>query len=247
MADYLLNPKAGDHYANSYVTRVEASQYFDRHYTGISYWSNLNATQQEQVLIQGAHDLELLNYKDKKYYPTQFLSFPRHTNKIRTGTASMVASATAFTVRGLNLYSSTYNAIPENYFKYGTVVMDNGLNRGQSRYISSSNASIDGKFGEIVVSSPFNQMVAASDTYIVFDPIPPQVKWAQCEQALAIAENRYYNYGDYNYSGIGYVRTGDLGMSFKNPDSTIPGRKICLKARRLLGRFTRKTMKYGRA
>jgi len=246
MADYLINPKAGDHYANSYVTRVEASQYFDKHYSSISYWSNLNATQQEQVLIQGAHDLELLNYKDKKYYPTQFLSFPRHTNTTRAGTAS-VNTATTDTIRGLNLYSSTHNAIPENYFKYGTVRIDNGMNRGQSRYISSSTASIEGRYGEIVVSSPFNHTVAASDNYIIFDPIPQQVKWAQCEQAIAIAENRYYNYGDYNYSGIGYVRTGDLGMSFKNPDSTIPGRKICLKARRLLGRFTRKTLRYGRA
>jgi hypothetical protein len=246
MADYFLNPKAGDHYANSYVSRVEASQYFDRHYTGVSNWSGLNATQQEQVLIQGAHDLELLNYKGKKYYTTQFLSFPRDYNKTRAGTAS-INTATKMTLRGLNLYSSTHNDIPENYFKYGTVRIDNGMNRGQSRYISTSTASIEGRYGEIVVSSPFNQNVAASDTYIVFDPIPPEVKWAQCEQALTIAENRYYLYGDYSYSGIGYVRTGDLGMSFKNPDSTIPGRKICIKARRLLGRHTRKVLRYGRA
>jgi hypothetical protein len=246
MPDYFLNPKAGDMYGNSYVTRVEASQYFDKHYTGVSNWSGLNATQQEQVLVQAAHDLELLNYKGGKYYDVQFLAFPRGYNAITTGVAS-INTATKMTLRGLNLKSSTHNAIPENYFKYGTVRIDAGLNRGQSRYIGSSTASIEGGYGEIVVSSPFTHNVVASDHYVIFNPIPKEVKWAQCEQAIYIAENRYYGYGDYNYSGIGYVRTGDLGMSFKNPDGSIVGKKICLKSRKLLGRHLRKTLRYGRA
>lgn len=247
MADYFLNPKAGDYYANSYCSRVEASQYFDQHYSNISNWTNLNSTQQEQCLAQAAHDMELLNYKGRKFYDTQFLSFPRNYNQTTAGTASLTTTATKLTLRGLNLFSSTHNKIPENYYKYGTVIMDAGLNRGQSRYISSSTASIVGKYGEIVVSSPFTHDIVASDHYLILNPIPQEVKWAQFEQALNIAENRFYHYGDYNYSGIGYVRTGDLGMSFKNPDGTIPGRKLCIKSRRLLGRHVRKTIRYGRA
>jgi hypothetical protein len=241
-----LNPKAGDRFTNSYVSRVEASQYYDRYYSGVSDWTNLTATQQEQCLVQAAYDMELLNYKGRKYYVTQGLSFPRNDQLTYKGNAS-INTATKYTLRGLNLFSSTHNKIPENLFQYGTVRVDAGLNRGQSRYISSSTASIEGKYGEVVVSSPFTHNVVASDHYVVVTPMPNEVKWAQIEQAKYIANNRYYEYGDYNFSGIGYVRTGDLGMSFKNPDSTIPGQKLCLKARKLLGRYTRKALRYGRA
>lgn len=247
MPDYFCNPKQGDRYQNSYVSRVEASEFFNRYYTGVSNWSNLNATQQEQCLIQAAYDIELLNYKGSKYYEDQGLAFPRNYNKTVTGNASLTTTATKYTLRGLNLFSSSHNDIPENHFKYGTVRFDRGLNRGQSRYISSSTASITGGYGEVVTSSPTTHNIVASDHYIVFEPLPPEVKRAQCEQALYIAENRFYMYGDYNFSGIGYVRTGDLGMSFKNPDGTITGRKLSLKARRLLGRHVRKTIRYGRA
>jgi hypothetical protein len=246
MPDYFLNPKQGDRYQNSYVSRVEASEFFNRYYTGVSNWSNLNATQQEQCLVQAAYDIELLNYKGSKYYPDQALAFPRNYNEVTTGNAS-VNTATKYTLRGLNLFSSTHMDIAENHFKYGTVRFDRGQNRGVSRYISSSTASIAGGYGEVVTSSPTTHNIVASDHYIVFKPIHEEVKRAQCEQALYIAENRFYMYGDYNFSGIGYVRTGDLGMSFKNPDGTIVGRKLSIKARKLLGRHARKTIKVGRA
>jgi len=246
MAEYFVNPKAGDRYANSYVSRLEASQFYDRYYSNVTDWSNMNATQQCQCLVQAAWDLEMLNYKGRKYYTTQALAFPRHDQETYEGHAS-INTATKYTLRGLNLFSSTHNEIPENFFKYGTVRIDQGLNRGQSRYISSSTASIEGRYGEVVVSSPFTHNVVASDHYIVVTPVPQEVKMAQIEQAKYIANNRYYEYGDYNFTGIGYVRTGDLGMSFKNPDSTVPGNKVCMKARKLLGRYTRKVLRYGRA
>lgn len=246
MAEIYINAKLGDSEANSYVTRNEASEYYARSYTDTANWTNLTATQREQTLIQAAHDIEMLNYKGKKFYEVQALSFPRDYNDAWEGTASP-ATASRLVVRAKNLYSGTYNEMPNNHFKYGTIHIREGQNRGSSRRIASSLATETGRYGELYVASPFPSNVAASDNFIAFEPIQNEVKWAQCEQALYIAANRFYGYGDYAYSGIGYVRTGDLGMSFKDSQGTITGRKVSLKARKLLGRHIRKTIKYGRA
>lgn len=246
MADIYLNPKLGHVAANSYVTRNEASQYFAERYTDQSTWTNLTATQREQCLIQAALDMEIYNYKGSKYYPYQRLSFPRNYHRTWDGTASPTSTATKLTIHAKNLYSGTYNDMPNNYWDGGTVHITHGLNRGQSRFVASYTASIVGKYGEIVVSSPFTHNVAASDVFILFEP-DDGVKWAQCEQALYIATNRNYQYGELQYMGIGYVRTGDLGMSFKDTDGTVGGKKVCMKARKLLGRHLRKVLRYGRA
>ena len=242
-----LNAKMGEVDSNSYVNLEEATSYIKNMYGHSSNWDNLTFEGKKRVLIQAANDLELLNYKGRPYYVAQSLSFPRNYHETHSGAAS-VNTATSDTVRGLNLYSSTYNVIPDNFYKYGTVHMTGkGPNFKSSRYIQTSTASKSGGYGEVVVSSPFSNNVVASDSYLIFLPLDKNVKDAQCEQAIYIADNRYREYSEYNYAGIGYVRTGDLGMSFKNPDNTIPGRKIALKARKLLGRHARKTMRYGRA
>ena len=246
MADIYLNPKAGHIEQNSYVSRNEASQYFAQNYSDISNWTNLTATQREQVLIQAAYDMEVYNYKGRQYYDEQNLAFPRHYVYAWSGIASPM-TATKMTIRAKNLYSGTYNDMPNNYWTYGTVHIISGDNRGQSRYIASYTASIEGKYGEILLSSPLPHNVAASDTFTLIYG-DGDIKRAQCEQALYIASNKFYQYSDYSYAGVGYVRTGDLGMSFKKDQGSVSGgTKISLKTRKLLGRHMRKTLKYGRA
>jgi hypothetical protein len=112
--------------------------------------------------------------------------------------------------------------------------------------VSSSTASEAGLFGEIIVSSPFDNNVVASDQYLVFDPMYQEVKDAQCEQAMHIIENRLYLYADYKDVDISAVRTGDLEVEFSAGKGDKP-HKISLKARKLLGRHVRKTISYGRA
>lgn len=246
MPDIYLNPKQGHIEQNSYVSRNEASQYFARNYSNISDWTNLTATQREQVLIQAAYDMEVYNYKGRPYYEDQNLAFPRHYVTTWSGVASPTSTATKCTIRAKNLYSGTYNDMPNNYWTYGTLHIIRGNNRGQSRYVASYTASIVGKYGEIVLSSALPHNVSASDTFILMLG-DDDVKRAQCEQALYIASNKFYQYSEYAYSGIGYVRTGDLGMSFKDGSGTVGGQKVSLKSRKLLGRHMRKTLKYGRA
>lgn len=240
------NPKLGDSNANTYVTLREANEYIKNSFYHPDQWDNLTLEGRKRVLIQAAKDIDSFNYRDKPYYDSQALAFPRSDHETYSGTAS-INTATTGTLRGTNLYSSTYNKVPDNYFKNGTVHIKEGNNSRQVRMISSSVASEAGGYGDVVVSSPFSSNVVASDQYLVFKPIYQEVKDAQCEQAMHIIAKEFYKYADYTHAGIGYIRTGDLGISFKDPPKGVPDSKICVKSRRLLGRFMRKTLTMGRA
>jgi hypothetical protein len=258
VGDVIYNPKLGDSGANTYVTLREANEYIKNNFYHPDQWDNLtifyhpdqwdNLTMEgrKRVLIQAAKDIDTFNYRDKPFYDSQDLAFPRSDHETHTGLAS-ANTATTGTLRGLNLYSATYNDIPDDYFKNGTVHIRAGNNFRQVRHISSSVASKAGGYGEITLSSPFDSNVVASDQYVIFKPMHQEVKDAQCEQAIYIIAEEFYKYADYTHAGVGYIRTGDLGVSFKDPTMGVPTTKVCVKARRLLGRFMRKSLKIGRA
>jgi len=246
IGDVQFNAKLGDSTANSYVNLEEATKYIKSSFYHPDQWDNLTFEGRKRVLIQAAKDIDALNYKGSPYFTSQRLAFPRADHEIYEGTAS-INTATKCTLRGTNLYSSAYNEIPNDYFKYGTVHIDRGNNFRQTRYISSSTASKAGGYGEVTVSSPFSSNVVASDHFIIFKPLYQEIKDAQCEQAMFIIANEFYKYADYTHAGIGYIRTGDLGISFKNPSKSLPGYKVCFKSRRLLGRYLRKSIQFGRA
>lgn len=244
--DVAFNPKLGDIGANTYVNLREANEYIRSNFYHPDQWDNLTFEGRKRVLVQATKDIDTMNFKNKPYYASQRLAFPRANHETYEGTAS-INVATSLVLRGTNLKSSAYNEIPDDYFKYGTIHIDRGDHFRQIRYISSSTASKAGGYGEVTVSSPFSSSVVASDHYVIFKPLYQEIKDAQCEQAMHIIANEFYKYADYVHAGIGYVRTGDLGISFKDADKSVPGNKISFKARRLLGRHLRKTIKYGRA
>lgn len=246
VGDVIYNPKLGDSGANTYVTLREANEYIKNNFYHPDQWDNLTMEGRRRVLIQATKDIDTFNYRDKPFYDSQALAFPRSDHETHTGTAS-VNTATTGKLRGLNLYSSTYNDLPDDYFKSGTVHIRAGNNFRQVRHISSSTASKTGGYGEVTLSSPFASNVVASDQYVIFKPMHQEVKDAQCEQAIYIIAEEFYKYADYAHAGIGYLRTGDLGVSFKDPSQGMPTSKVCIKARRLLGRFMRKTISIGRA
>lgn len=245
IGDVSFNTKLGDSSANTYVTLREANEYIKSSFYHPDQWDNLTLEGRRRVLIQATKDIDTFNYRDKPYYDSQSLAFPRSDHETHAGTAS-INTATTGKLRALNLYSSTYNDIPDDYFKNGTVHIKAGNNFRQVRHISSSVASKDGGYGELTLSSPFSSNVVASDQFVVFKPIYQEIRDAQCEQAIYIIAEEFYKYADYVHAGIGYIRTGDFGVSLKDPSRGVPTSKVCVKARRLLGRFMRKSIKIGR-
>jgi hypothetical protein len=240
-----LNTNLGDINQNSYVSLREANEYIKSNFYHPDQWDNLTFEGRRRVLTQAAKDIDILNYKDKPYYEAQKMAFPRSTHETYQGLASPVLN-TATSFRGNSLYSGTYNEIPDNYFKDGTVHITNGGHRGEIAYIDSSEASRAGAFGKIVTATPFTSSVVASDQYLVFRPLDQEIKDAQCEQAMYLIENRMSGYSDYIQAGIGYVRTGDLGISFKDTSKGYPD-IVAAKVFKLLGRFMRKGVAVGRA
>ncbi len=239
-----LNMNLGDIEQNSYVSLREANEYIKSHFYHPDQWDNLTFEGRRRVLTQAAKDINILNYKDRPYYDAQKMAFPRSTHETYQGTASPLLTATSF--RGNSLYSGTYNVMPDNYFKGGTVHITNGGHRGEIQYIDSSEASNTGAFGKIVTASSFTSSVVASDQYLVFKQVEQEIKDAQCEQAMYLIENRMSGYSDYVHAGVGYVRTGDLGISFKDTSKAYPD-VVSAKVFKLLGRFMRKGVAVGRA
>ena len=128
------NAKLGDLSSNTYVTLREANEYIKNNFYHPDQWDNLTLEGRKRVLIQAAKDIDAFNYRDKPYYDSQALAFPRSDHETYTGTAS-INTATTGTLRALNLYSSSYNEIPDNYFKTGTVHIKAGNNYRQVRVI----------------------------------------------------------------------------------------------------------------
>lgn len=238
-----LNTNLGDISQNSYVSLREANEYIKSNFYHPDQWDNLTFEGRRRVLVQAAQDINILNYKGKPYYDSQTMAFPRDDHETYQGTASPL-TATSF--RGNSLYSGTYNVIPDNYFKGGTVHITRGKHRGEIAYIDSSEASHAGAFGKVVTATPFTSTVVASDQYLVFTPLDDEIKAAQCEQAMYLIENRMSGYSDYIQAGIGYVRTGDLGISFKDSGKQLPD-IVPAKVKKLLGRWCRKGVAVGRA
>lgn len=238
-----LIPSLGASDQNSYVSLQEANEYIKSHFYHSDRWDNLTFEGRRRVLTQAAKDIDILNFKGRPYYDSQPLAFPRNYNETFSGPASPVSASS---LRGTNLYSGTYNKIPNNYFKGGTVHITQGDHRGEVKHIDSSTASPSGGFGQVNTASTFTSIVVASDNYLIFSPVFSEVKDAQCEQAMWLIENRMSGYYEYIAAGIGYVRTGDLGMSFKDSAKEFPD-VVPAKVRKLLGRHTRKVIRYGRA
>ena len=110
-----LNSKLGDFNQNSYVTATQANSYMDTK-QNTSEWDNLSTTaSKENVLQQAARDLDYFNFIDEKYYDSQGLAFPRDSHETVTGNPATPLSATSF--KNSNMYSTTYNNMPNNYWK----------------------------------------------------------------------------------------------------------------------------------
>jgi hypothetical protein len=234
-----LNVKLGDRNHNSYVSLAQAEEYFTNTAETTS-WDSLATTAKEAALIQAARDFERFNYIDEPYYDNQGLTFPLESNDVVTGNCGTPITTTSF--RHTNLYSSTYNEMPTDYWKYGTVHITSGTPVNDTRAISNSNVTT----GSITVASEFSALPTENTAFLIFAPLPKEVYDAQCEQALfTLANTGISAYTIYTNLGAESVSIGDVSVSFGEGASgyTMP---IAPKAKRLLSRWIRRSLKIGR-
>jgi hypothetical protein len=233
-----LNCKLGDPNQDSYVDSEQADSYFSDRRRDSDEWTDLTATQKEEVLRQSAKDLDAFNYVGAKYYQMQALEFPRDSHEVVEGYCSSPLTSKSFAHS--DLISDTYGEIGENYWRYGSchlilsATQDIGL-------IASSDLT-----GKVVMDEDFTSSLVTTIEFTIFSPIDQKIRDAQCEQTLYILKNANIE-ALQNYSSLGAeeVRIGDTSVRFKRGGS---GSKIPIapEARKLLSRWFRKSIRLGR-
>ena len=184
--------------------------------------------------------MEVYNYVGEKYYENQGLQFPRNDHDVISGACATPSSTTTFT--NTNLYSTTYNKYPTDWWKYGTVHFNVGSNIRETRLISESNAVN----GSITLASPITYAPKTTDSFIAFVPLHKEVREANIEQALYVVSNSgVSDLKNYKELGVNDVTIGDVRVTFNKGGSTGPA--ISSKAKALLARFVRHGVRIGRA
>jgi len=234
-----INAKLGDSAQDSYVTLAYAEAYFTNR-RNITTWSNLTTSEKEAVLKQASRDIDIHNFIGKKYYESQSMEFPRDDYTVVIGKCATPITTTSF--RNSNLYSSTYGVYPTNYWQYGCVHITEATPLGDTRTISYSN-SVN---GSITVDTAFTATPTENTSFLIFEPLPKEIRDATCEQALFILDNTNIDsLQTYQTLGAEQVKIGDVAVTFKTGTSS----KIAIApvARRLLSKWIKKTITIGRA
>jgi len=224
-----INAQLGDASQNSYVVVSQANTYFTNR-RNTTTWDNLTATNKEIVLIQAARDIDQFRFYGDKYYDSQGLNFPRDDHDTVTGNCATPLTATSFS--NTSLYSTSYNEMPEDYWKYGSIHITLGTPIREVKLIKSSDPSN----GRVVASPTFSEEVTANTQFTVFKPIFKEIHDAQCEQALYLLDNATIS-GLLNYKNLGaqMVKIGDATVTFNN--SGFSSLSVAPVAKKLLAQF----------
>ena len=231
-----VNSKLGDRAANSYVTLTEANDYIRNKYGRPNNWDTLQAEEKKRLLMEAANSLNIFNYSGERYYTSQPLSFPRNDHSVVTGNCQATLTTSSF--KHTSLKSSTYGAMPQDYWKNGACHLTGD---NESALVASSNVTS----GIVHMTDTFTASITSSTKFIMFKPLDNEVKYAQCEQALYLVEKEGSDtLRDYQNAGVQYVKIGDTAVSFKEgTERKIPISPI---ARKLLSRWFRKKFRLGR-
>lgn len=231
-----LNSKLGDTNANSYVTVKEANDYVRDKYGHDNNWDILSLEGKKRLLIEATNNLESFNFIDSKYYDGQRLSFPFSGHDIISGNCATPLTTNSF--KHSSLKSSTYGKYPQDYWQWGSCHLTDDNEVG---LIASSNVTT----GLIHMKSNFTASLTTSTGFTVFTPLDKDIKHAQVEQALFLIGNRgMQTIQVYRNSGAEDISIGDTRIRFSSGASGHVA--ISAEAKRLISRWTRKTLRMAR-
>ena len=237
-----INTKIGDANANSYVTIKEANDIIRNKYGHKSIWDTLSLEGKKRVMIEATDNFELYNYIGEKYYDSQRLQFPRDDNETVDGDCATPFSINSFA--HADLYDSTYNEIPANYWKYGTCHITLGSPLRNVRNIASSNVAD----GVVTMDEDFTATPNANTDFIIFAPFDKEIKDAQCAEILNILRNTDSDtLADYQNAGAKEVEIGDVKVKFGQSGTATQKVGISPEAKRLLSRWIKRHVKVLRA
>lgn len=237
-----LNTSLGSSEADSYITLQEANNYIMNKYGHSNTWDTLTIEGKKRLIQQAAIDIDTLNFVGSKYYDSQSMQFPRDDHSVITGNCATPFSVNSFL--NSNLYSTTYNKYPENYWKYGSCHITSGTPVYDIRIIATSIATN----GQVIVNTDFSATPTANTKFITFVPLDSAIKNAQCEQLLYLLQTSSMDtLKSYKTLGAEVVKIGDVEVDFKRSTNTRDAHVVSSSARRFLSRYINRTYRVLRA
>jgi hypothetical protein len=238
LVTYLAGPSS-----NSYVTLKEANDYIREIRGHTDTWDTLSLEGRKRALIQACKDIDKFNFIGKKYYDNQALEFPRDNHDTITGDCATPLTSTSF--KCTSFTEDTYGSYKSNtnFWRYGTVHITAATPLYDIRNIDTSNITTD----VITVTATFTATPTGNTDFIAFEPLDPNIKLAQCYQALHILENEGGN-TLYNYKSAGAkeVQIGDVRVKFSGSGGSM-SRNISSKAKQMLSGWIERYRKVLRA
>lgn len=227
-----LNSKLGDSNANSYVTLTQANEIISNKYGHLNLWDDLTEEGKNRVLIQATRDIDNNNFIKTKYYTNQNLQFPRSNHETVIGDCATPFTKASFI--NSNLFSTTYNTYPQDYWKYGSCHITVGTPAREIGLIKNSSATN----GNLTLYSDLTATPNANTDFLVFGPIDKMIQEAQCEQALHILQtNTMSTLKNYAFLNSSKVKIGDVEVTFKNNSNSNSQQIIAPIVKKLISKY----------
>ena len=245
--------------ADSYVSLIEANSYIASRPDSKN-WNDSDYLERERLLRQATIDLDILRFKGNKlfqggegnvfgtiltssifdvlYNGYQSLQFPRDWHEYYTGYADSGSTTT--------LIDTTFTELAreDNYFKYGSIYILSGTNKGEYRNITGYVTST-GTFTTVA----FTNAIDTTSQYLILAPIDKYIKYAVIEQGLHLANNlELSKFQEWKNSGIIARSIGDVSIRFDVGTRSLDcvGGMVATHAFRYIQKFINRCVGMGR-
>lgn len=180
----VFNATASHPQANSYISLVEADQYFENR-DNSSAWTAATDDQKKQSLIEGTRRVDSNRFKFQTLKDEQSLEFPRDRGKFARTFSSNIQSVTANTITDSSLTGLT--SMPDDYWRYGAISFTQS---GQDNFLDIKEVSdFVASTGVLTTTENFATTPSDGDGYELIREVPREIKYAVCETGVAVIED----------------------------------------------------------
>lgn len=197
--------------ADSYLTLAEANALMESRLQGYDEWEALEDEKKERLLKIASSHIDSLRFFHELHYPRpadyrdkQALKFPRTNSRRFTGKVNSVSTNYFIDT---NLIDRT--DMPDNFWKYGAVVITDGAGKGKTYAVTAFEMST----GKVTIDGEFSPSIDTTSFYKLIEKIPAEVKNATLEQALFIL-NGGGERAKLQSEGVQSYSIGDLSETF---------------------------------
>lgn len=197
--------------ADSYLSVNEADSLMENRLGMFDEWNALDEDKKERLLKIATTQIDSLRFFHDLHYPVpadyrdkQALKFPRTNSRRATGKVDSVS-----TNYFIDSDRANRSDEPENFWKYGAVIIYEGTGKGKTYDVTAFEMST----GKVTIDGTFSPAIDTTSYYKLIQKIPQEVKLATLEQALYLL-NGGGERAKMQAEGVKSYSIGDLSESF---------------------------------